>query len=248
MEKFRRRKTAGMAAAACLALILGGCRAQPAPEEPRPGGCDVFAECGTEDAAGGSSFREKYEGVSQRVNNSETEYRPVSIPEDHPFVETGGDEVVSMIENKETFYLYVGDEMCPWCRSVIEMAMQVAAGHDVDRILYIEIWDDEGSEIFRDKYTLEEGKPVRTVEPGPGYEALLESFAGFLSDYTLAGDNGETVSTGEKRIYAPNFFYVEGGELKRFTTGISDRQENSHQELTEEMLEDEREAFEYLFG
>ena len=52
-----------------------------------------------------------------------------------------------MIENKETFYVYFGDELCPWCRSVIEKFIEVAKKNDVKKVYYVKIWDDDHNEI-----------------------------------------------------------------------------------------------------
>ena len=57
----------------------------------------------------------------------------------------------------------------------------------------------------------------------------------------------ETISTGEKRIYAPNFMYIEKGEIKRLVTGKSELQKDSREELTKEMLEDEDKIFNEFF-
>ena len=81
-----------------------------------------------------------------------------------------------------------------------------------------------------------------------GYKKLLEYFDSLLSEYNLANSNGEKVSTGEKRIYAPNYFYIEKGIAKKLVEGISEKQKDSREELTKEMLEDEQKQFEALFN
>ena len=151
-----------------------------------------------------------------------------------------------MIENKETFYLYVGDEQCPWCRSVIEKSIEVSKQFNIDTIYYIEIWDDDGNEIFRDKYIYEDNELKQVFEGDESYQKLLEYFNDFLSDYTLTVDN-KTIEVNEKRIYAPNFFYVENGVLKKMTTGTSSLQKDSREELSEEMLKEEEELFRDFF-
>ena len=49
--------------------------------------------------------------------------------------------------------------------------------------------------------------------------------------------------TLEKRIYAPNFFYIEKGEAVRMVPGTSSLQTESNQELTKEILEDDKFCF-----
>lgn len=212
-------------------------------------GCDIVEDC-TDDTNNttGLTFKQAYELLNGQTNSSGKEHRTISIPDDNPFVEVNVDDVIKMIENKETFYLYIGDEMCPWCRSIIEKAIEVAKQANVDTIYYLQIWDDEHNEILRDQYVLEDNKLVQKVETSKQYQQLLDYFKDVLADYTLTDDNGNTVEVGEKRIYAPNFFYVENGQTLRFTTGTSDKQEDARQELSDEIVADEINMFEEFFG
>ena len=56
------------------------------------------------------------------------------------------------------------------------------------------------------------------------------------------------METGEKRIFAPNFFYVKKGKVKTMVTGISNKQKDSRENLTNEILKDEEKAFNKLFN
>ena len=38
--------------------------------------------------------------------------------------------------NKKAFYLYVGDSLCPWCRSVIEQSIKSAKENEIDEYLH----------------------------------------------------------------------------------------------------------------
>lgn len=207
--------------------------------------CVLFLSgCCNNDAA---KFKEDYESLNGVEQNGRV-HRTVTIDKDNPFVYTTGEDVVKMIENKETFYLYVGDTMCPWCRSAIEMAIKKAKEYGVKKIYYIHIWDADHNEVFRDKYELQEdGTMKKTVEGTEGYNKLLTYFDSVLSEYNLTDSNGNKVSTGEKRIYAPNFFYVNKGEVKIMVEGTSDKQTDPRQELTEELLNDEAQIFDNYF-
>ena len=201
----------------------------------------------TNDKKTGKLFKNDYEEVNNQENKSGKKHRAVSLSEYNKFEETTPDKIVEMIENKETFYVYFGSRLCPWCRSVIEKADEVSRLNDIDIIYYIDIWDDEASEIFRDKYEINEsGELVKTVEGTKEYNFLLEKFDGFLRDYSVTS-NGKTIDTGEKRIYAPNFVFIEKGEIKKLITGKSELQKDSREELTEQMLKDEEKAFEEFF-
>ena len=192
-------------------------------------------------------FKEDYESLNGVESNGKT-HRTVTIAEDNPFVYTTGEEIVKKIENKESFYLYVGDTMCPWCRSVIEMAIKKAKEYGVTKIYYINIWDSEHNEIFRDKIELQEdGSLKKTVEGTEGYKKLLTYFDSVLSPYTLTDADGNKIDTNERRIFAPNFFYVSKGEVKKMVEGISKKQVDSRQELVDEILDDEAEIFDDYF-
>ena len=192
-------------------------------------------------------FKNEYEALNGLVNKNGKEHRTITISEDNPYIKTTPEEILKKIEYKETFYLYVGDPLCPWCRSVLEKSIEVAKKKDVKAIYYIEIWDDEGTEILRDKYELQESKIVKTIEGTDSYKKLLEYFDSVLSEYNLTNEKGEKISTGEKRIYAPNYFYIKDGIVKNMVEGISDKQKDSREELTKEMLEDEEKIFNDFF-
>ena len=214
----------------CGAITLSGCRKK---EEEK----NVAA----------IAFKEEYESLNGTTNKSGKEHRSVTIPEDNPYEKITTKELLEKIDNKETFYVYFGDKLCPWCRSVIEKSIEVSVSKKIDKIYYINIWDDEGSEILRDKYELKDGKPVKTVDGTEDYYKLLEVFDNLLSDYNLTNEKGKKVSTGEKRIYAPNYIYVSEGEAIKLTEGISEAQSDSREELTEEILADEQALFEEFF-
>ena len=88
---------------------------------------------------------------------------------------------------------------------------------------------------IRDQLDVDDDGNVITVKEGSeGYIGLLKRFDEVLEDYTLEYD-GDEIKTGEKRIYAPNVVSVVNGDAKELETGISDKQEDAYQELTEEM-------------
>ena len=193
-------------------------------------------------------FKEEYESLNGKENSSGKIHRTITIAEDNPYEKVDPSVIVDKINNKETFYLYVGDSLCPWCRSVLEKSIEVAKTNKIKKIYYIKIWDEKGNEIFRDTYELKEGTPSLKSEGTKEYKTIIEKFDSVLSDYTLTNEAGEKVNVGEKRIYAPNFFYVENGEVKKMVEGISESQEGSRDELTDAMLEDEQKQFNELFN
>lgn len=194
------------------------------------------------------AFKEDYESVNGKENAHGKVHRVITIPSDNPFVETTSEDILKRIENKETFYVYFGSKLCPWCRSSIEKAIEVAGSHGISKIYYVDIWDDEGNEIVRDKYILnDDNEPVKDKDGDASYAKLLTYFADLLNDYTLSTSDGKKVEVGEKRIYAPNYIYIENGVAKKLVTGVSDKQQDSREELTEEMLADEEAIFNDFF-
>lgn len=202
--------------------------------------------CGCSNETESEKFKKDYESLNGK-SSSYGEYRTLSIDE-NPFVFSSSDEIIKMIENNESFYVYFGDKACPWCRSVIEKAITVSKKYSVSKIYYINIWDDNYNEILRDKYELKDGVPVKVSDGDKNYQKLLEYFNDYLKDYTLTDEENNIINVGEKRIFAPTFIYVENGKAIRETTGISEKLTSPFDELTEEILKDEEKLFNDFFG
>ena len=196
-----------------------------------------------------NKFKKEYEIQNSEEIIAGENYRKLDISKNNPFIYSTGDEIVNKIANKETFYVYIGSSKCPWCRSVIEKFIEIANLNKIDKIYYVDIWNDDHQEILRDKYTLDENnKPQKTVDGTESYYKLLNYFDEFLTDYTLTTSKGKTIKVGEKRIFAPTFVYIEEGTAKKLVTGISDKQTTYNAELTNEILEDEENTFKEFFN
>ena len=87
-------------------------------------------------------FKNEYEQVNGKEIREGLKWRTLNIAEDNPYVKTTDDDIAKKIQNGETFYLYVGDHLCPWCRSVIEQSIKSAKENGVDEIFYIDFWDE----------------------------------------------------------------------------------------------------------
>ena len=195
-------------------------------------------------------FSEEYE----KLNNTKApygdneNYRNISIPKNNSFVYSNAKEILEMIDNKETFYVYFGSAHCPWCRSVIEKAVEVANKNKVEKIYYVNIWKGFHEEILRDTYEIgDNNKPNKVKDGSKEYYKLLNKFDNLLEDYTLTTDNNEKINVGEKRIFAPNFIYVEKGKAKKIITGISKKQTKYNSKLNKNILADEKKIFNNFF-
>lgn len=214
-------------------------------------GCDAFEACvgsSASPAGEGSDFKTEYEQYNGKQNDSGKTYRTVDIPSDNPMVTVTAEDVVKRIENGDTFYVYFGDALCPWCRSVIETAVSEAQKAGVSEIDYVDIWDSEGNEVLRDSYEVKDGKAVQKQVGTEAYQTLLKDFDSFLEEYTVTDDNDQKYDTGEKRIYAPTYVYIKNGRAEKLVTGISEKQTDAWGELSDDILQDEQNTLTDFFN
>ena len=191
-------------------------------------------------------FKSEYEGLNGKTNKSGKVHRTISIPENNPFEEITPEDLLKKFDTGETFYVFFGSPICPWCRSVIESAIKIADERDIIKIYYVDIWDDNGDEILRSKYEVKDGKASKLKDGTETYYKLVDKMKDFLRDYTLT-DGDKTIEVGEKRIYAPNFVYVKDGKTKKLITGKSEKQTDSRGELTDEIKKEQEESFKRFF-
>ena len=195
-------------------------------------------------------FKEEYESVNDKVLRGDIKYRTLNINEKNPYIKVTPEEIVEKINNKETFYLYVGDPLCPWCRSGLEKMIEVAIDKGIKDIYYIDFWDDEHNEILRDLYDIKINKKdiefIKTQDSAKGYDEILEAVSLFVQDYTITKDD-VTYNVGVKRIYGGDHFYFEKGICKKYVSLRSDKLAKSSDELTKEVLDDQQKNFEEFF-
>ena len=188
-------------------------------------------------------FKEEYEknnGVKNEKYNVTT--RTVNIPEDNPMVYATAEEIIKKIDTKETFVVYFGFSDCPWCRSVIDELIHVAQDLKVEKVYYVDVKE------LRDVKELAENNNVVTSKEGDEhYKKLLEKLDSVLNDYTLTDKDGNEVSAGEKRIYAPNVVGVANGKPTELETGESEKLINPYDELTDEMRTETYNKLKFVF-
>lgn len=194
-------------------------------------------------------FKEEYEKLNGKMARYKKEHRTLNIPEDNPYVKVTPKDIIDKINNKETFYLYVGDSLCPWCRSVIEQSIVSAKDNGVKEIYYIDFWDEDNNEILRDVYELVDGKITKTVEETEEYKQLLELCSDKLGlrNYTIEDADGNEVEVNTKRFYGPSFFFIKDGKFKKYTDARSSKQTSPLAELTDEIKKDMADNFDELF-
>ena len=175
-------------------------------------------------------FKEEYESINDEViEGTDYKVRSLNIPEDNPIVYAEANDIISMMDNNETFVVYFGFNSCPWCRSVLPILLDVASDLKLEKIYYVDVKD------IRDRLDVDEKGNVITVKEGSeGYVGLLARLDDVLEDYTLEFE-GEEVETDEKRIYAPNVVSVVNGKAKELETGISDEQDDPYMKIKDKM-------------
>lgn len=179
-------------------------------------------------------FKEEYESINgKEVTGRDKVYRTVDIPKDNPFVYVNADDILTMMDNGESFVVYFGFAKCPWCRSVLPTLIEVSKDLKLDKVYYVDV-----SEIRNVLEVNEDGDIVTVKEGSEGYLALLKKFDNVLEDYILTDEDGEEVETNEKRIFAPNVISVVNGKAKELETGVSDNQEDAYMELTDKMKQE----------
>lgn len=212
--------------------------------------CYVFMNDKKEDNKAALAFKEEYESLNGKTGRNGKEHRKLSIPEDNPYVKVTKEEIMEMLDNKETFYLYVGDSLCPWCRSMIEQSIKSAKENGVTKIYYVDFWDDEYKEQLRDVYELVDGEIKQTYKATKEYEKMLELCDESLGlrNYTVKDAKGKEVEVNTKRFFGPSFFFIENGKFKKYTDARSSKQEQAFDELTKDILKDEADKFDELFA
>lgn len=179
-------------------------------------------------------FKNEYESLNNKIReNSDKKIRSIDIPKDNPFVYAEASDIIKMINQEESFIVYFGFPDCPWCRSVVPTLLKVADDYNIDKIYYVNVKE------IRDTIELDSnGETITTKQGTDDYYKLLDLLNNVLEDYKLKNKDNESVSIGEKRIYAPNIITIIDGEAKEMTSGISDLQTDGYMELNEEMKTD----------
>lgn len=176
-------------------------------------------------------FKEEYEKLNDKKENNQV-IRKVTISKDNPFIYKKASEIIEMMNQKKSFIVYFGYAKCPWCRSMIEELIKVAKDNNITEIMYVDIAN------IRDIKELSEDNIITSKEGTSSYYKLLEKLDSLLEDYTLTNDQGESISTNEKRIYAPSVVAIINGRPNKLESGISSLQTDPYQELTEDIKKD----------
>lgn len=178
-------------------------------------------------------FKKEYESLNGTIRKKDGKrIRSIEISENNPMVYSDEDEIVRKINNKETFLVYFGFADCPWCRSVLPNLIKAAKALGLSEIYYVDVAE------IRDTIEYEDGAYETVSEGTDGYYKLLDLMSDVLDDYMVTDDEGNEISTNEKRIFAPNVVAIVEGKATQLTDGISEEQTDGYMELTDDMNEE----------
>jgi len=167
------------------------------------------------------SFKKEYESLNGKMAAYGKEYKELNIEEENPFIKVKPKEIVEKLNKGENFYLYVGDPMCPWCRLVLESAIKSAKANGIDKIYYIDFWDDQHNEILRDVYELVDGVVTLKTEATEEYKIMLDAIdanAG-VRKYIVNENKPDAVELEENRFYGATYLFASKGKFIRYTSG-----------------------------
>ena len=194
-------------------------------------------------------FKKEYEDLNDKQDSDGVSYRTVSIDESNPIKYTTASDIVTKIDNKETFAVYFGYSESPLCRNIVESLIKSAKNSGVSNLFYVDI------KSIRDNYELDENHEAkRTVEGTEGYYSLLNKLDNVLKTYepliyTHKNKVGKTInekiSIDEKRIYEPTIITIKNGTDIELIDRLSSDLGND--ELTDEIKKSYESEFNDLF-
>ncbi len=199
----------------------------------------IYVLTETNSISDATKFKNEYEELNGVVREKDGKtIRTISIPSENPIIYRTPEEIIKMMDNKDTFLVYFGFSDCPWCRSVIPTLIECANDLALDKIYYVDV------EEIRDEIEINENGELETTTTGSdGYYNLIERLSNVLEDYIITDNDGNNIQTGEKRIYAPSIVAITDGEAIQITDGISESQTDGYMELTDEMIDDTYQEF-----
>lgn len=84
--------------------------------------------------------------------NSKELFRKAYDLDDHIYEIISGDELYEMIDNNETFIVYIGRHTCPYCQKIVPALMAAAENNDIDILYHIDITDQRNQ-----RFAIEQG-------------------------------------------------------------------------------------------
>lgn len=159
-------------------------------------------------------FKTSYEALNNTVRDTDNhEYNNVSINVFNPIKYITDKEAVDLINSGEGI-IYFGAPWCPWCRNAVPVLFDALKSKKVKTLYYVDI------DTVKNVWEIKNNKLIKTKKESKYYYELLEALDNILGDktYTITGADGNTLDTGEKRIYVPMVIAVKNGEITGYET------------------------------
>lgn len=156
-------------------------------------------------------IKEEYEKYNGKINDETNKtYEEVHLSDDNPFVYKKEEDILKLLDNG-TGLIYFGIPNNHPSRSIIKIIEEISKENKIKEIYYLDI------SLVRDTFTLDENdKIIKEKEGNSNYYKLLNVLDKYLKEYTLIGKENITISTNEKRIYAPTLIAVLNGKITSF--------------------------------
>ena len=164
-------------------------------------------------------FKEEYESLNKKENDSGDLYRTISIDEENPIIYTTYEELANKIADDENFLVYFGKSSSDNCRTVVPYLLEQAKKQGIDKIYYVDISSYET--------TTEEGTKALSIEEQYYNDVLSKLGENSIDDSTLA--------------------VFINGDMAGKTTGVSSKQTEENKELTGEMKEEMLARFKEIY-
>ena len=164
----------------------------------------IVSGCGKTDSV---KFKKEYENLNGKIASSDNKYQDISIPKKNPIKYATAEEIIDLIKNGSGV-IYFGFPECPWCRMAVPALLESAEKIGIEEILYMNMTDE------RDTLSIDKNGDIITEKKGTvGYKKLLEALEEYLDDYNVNDKDGNSIFTGEKRIYVPLVIFVRNGKI-----------------------------------
>lgn len=172
-------------------------------------------------------FKEQYESLNGKKDDTNKEYLKVAIDENNPIVYKSDNEILDVL-NKETAIVFFGIETDAWSRNIVEPLLQIAKDNGIEKIYYVNIAN------IRDQYKVEDGKAVISQKGTDSYYKILDFLGDKLNAYYVYDAKGKEYATNVSRLEAGTVIAVMDGKVKAYRQGTVASQKDPYVPLTSE--------------
>ncbi len=171
-------------------------------------------------------FKEQYESLNGKKDDSGKEYVKVEINEKNPVIYKSDAEILDVL-NKETAIVFFGYESDSWTRNIIDPLLQIASDNGIEKIYYVNIAN------IRDEYSVEDGKLKQDKKGTDAYYKILDFLGDKLDAYYVYDEKNKEYATGVSRLEPATVIAVKDGKVMDYHKGTVLSQKDPSVALTE---------------